>query len=450
MAINVSPANLSGLAAIAGRRGSLNLPSPGALGLQSLQLKQQKEQAAKQAALKQQQIQAQELASLRQAQIQRQQLAQQAQQSQARGLLDSRKLQMQGQQFGQQQDLKQQQLQQQQDQFGRKQGFTEDTVKKEMAMKQLQMETKELAKKKASELNNMGAFATQASLAMGQVKNPSDARALQVSIIDEAMKNKYIPKAEGERLKKLPISTFKNQMQFKVLQLNRAKDFKALRPKDKSSGMLKFTDSSGNTVEYTPLTKPNQTSTQKELLYARDNLSELTGLINEVPENFFGPQASGQTLTQVREWVSGIPGLGKVDPSKGAKTQLETYSNYNGRLKMLAMQTIKQLSGVQYSDKQLEFMKEILPEIGVSASKSVFDGRAKNLVRYYKTIDAAKSKVLAKGIAFSKDPDSKFGREMLTELQNNKAAPSNDIRGQLISKGHSPEDVDAYLKGIRQ
>ena len=462
MAINVSPANVSGLAAIAGRRGLLNLPSPASAGLQSLQLGQQREQAAQRAALQKQQIQAQELAALRQAQIARERNALLAQQQQGQQQIARDRLGLQQQQLAQQGLLQQGQLGLQQGQLGlqeRKLNIAEEQNNKKLAFEQMKLGVEQLAKKKKEDLDKIGAFATSAKLAMEQVKDPADANLLRNQIIDEAVSGKMIDKGMGEQLRKQPLSAFNRAIDVFVLQAKRAKDLKAMRNKETSSGTLKFTDSNGNTIEYNPLSKPVTTETQKSLVYAQDNLKELTGLINEVPDEFLGPKSLNQWSNTAKEWLSGVPGLNKLSPSASEKEKMKLYNSYNGKVNMLAMQTIKQLSGVQYSDKQLQFMKQIIPEIGPGTTKTIFDGKAENLVRYYQVVENAKKKLLDRGIQVSSDPNSKYGKELLQEIQNVKApmyTPSEGFnQGQIDatiekykSEGWTSKEIETRLREL--
>ncbi len=102
-----------------------------------------------------------------------------------------------------------------------------------------------------------------------------------------------------------------------------------------------------------------------------------------------------------------------------------------GQVKNLSMNIIKDLSGLSYTDKQLEFMNDIVPQIGKLATRSQFEGRAENLRRFFSQVKKYNEEILAEGI--------KSGMQK-------GASPSSGLRQHLEKIGFSKEKIDAALK----
>jgi hypothetical protein len=256
----------------------------------------------------------------------------------------------------------------------------------------------------------------------------------------------------GKQLAQMPLSGFKNYLNYAVALTDSAKKLKDLTQKE-APGQFSFTDSQGNTFKYITPESKTKGENEKELITVRGNLKELTNLLNNVPDEFFGPQAIAPAYsTPALEWLSGIPGLKGLKPSKKDIDKAVLFSKYNGQVNRMAMDTIKQLSGLAYTDQQLDFMKEFIPSIGPGTTRPTFDGKAKGLVEYYNRVEEAKQRLLDKGIEISKDPDSKYGKAMLQELKNIKLqtnfSPEIEagINYNMSQYGYSREEAISLMK----
>lgn len=451
MAINIAPPQLGGLAARSGQ-GSLGLSGNSNLGMQLLQSQQAKQAMAQQAAMKQAEIRSRDEAMLkagmlknRELEIQENQNIQQGQYQQ--GLLGVQQQKIAADQANNQGVMDYRYAQLGQDQ--QKMAMAGQANQQKQAFEQMKLGIEEMAKKDEKELNEMGAFGLMAQSAMSQAKDPTEANMLRNEILAEAVAKGYVPKEQAKQLSQAPLSMFNRATEMMIFSADKAKDLAAMRKAnapDKQAGKLSFTDANGNTLTYDPLTTANKGVAQKDIMTTQDNLGELTSMINNVPPVFFGPAAAKpEWSTPAREWLAGIPGLEKLDPSADDKSQLKLYSNYNSRIKMLSMQTIKQMSGLQYTDKQLEFMMEILPSIGPGSVKTVFDGKSENLVRYYNKIGQARQKVIDSGVNFNSDPNSEYGQKLLAELRNNAYSDN-----QLDTSKMSNEELDAAIAAAQR
>lgn len=401
MALDLQPPNLSGLAAIAGKSSTVNMFPTGALGLQALQQRQSNEAMLRKDALEKAQMQQQGQLALAQQSIQRQQIEQQAANAERQGLFQDKELAFRQQQFGQQGGmaqaelaLKQQQMGMQGDQFRsemdlKKQMLFQDHQKQEMA---------KLMAEKKEKLQEKGAYASYALMTMNGAKTPEEATQYWNLISKEALDKKYMTKEQADQMSQMPLSQRKNALKGMVMNLGMAKEYKDMQDKVPASGVIEMTGSDGTTFKYSPATTAEKGKLQEGIAGADNNIREIKSMLENVPESFFGATAIGQFSTWAREWAENVPLVGKiVGPRPEAKKDLELYSNLQSQTKNLSMNIIRDLSGLSYTDKQLEFMVDIVPSIGPKAVRSEFDGKSQNLLRFFEASKSAKQELLDKG-----------------------------------------------------
>lgn len=486
MAIDIQSPNLSGLTALASRQEPLNIQPTGALGLQALQQIMQQEQYLRSNALAQQQLQQQGAIATRGQNIQQQmgnadlqqkgQLAlgsqalqqqaidQQASQQQQQGLFQNNELDLKKQALAQSatstasdQDFRNRQLAQQ-NTLGQE-GV--DVDKSKVLLDEHKLELERLTKLNAQDLQKRGAFAAYSVLAMKNAQTPDQAQQIRNSILQEAVSKGFYTKEQADQASKLPISQFNAGAQAELINTGTADDFAKLAAANKTTNTsgTHLTIGADGTVNYSQdAAKPVQAQAQKDIMGANDNLTELHNLYKNVPDSFFGSAALGQTASYLGELGQNIPVIGKyLDPGKEAKTSLQQYSNLQSASEMMSMNVIKQLSGVQYSDKQLEFMKKILPEFGPTSVKSVFDGRVQNLERFFEQTKLARAQVLKDGlVTYSSDPNSDYAKAVLNKMQENMAAPSNtssdlftQYRNDPAYAGWSDDKIRRAMQNIK-
>lgn len=457
MAIDIQPPNLNGLTAIAGKSAPLNLQPTGALGLQALQQQQTNDASLRANALAHQQLQQQGQLGLLSNQTQNRALDLQTQQQQNQGVLaqanlglDQQKLAQQGSQFSSDLTLKQQQMalqqKQDQDQLDLKNRILAETTAKDQMAKTLALSKEEL--------QNQGAFASYGLISMKGAKTPEEANTIRAEINKEAVSKGYLTQAQADTANTLPISQYTNGLAYQVMAKGQAKVYRdmvdASKPPANASGLTQVFDPQSGKLVYSSIAdKPVQAQAQKDVMGANDNLQELNNLYKNVPPNYFGVSALGQTYTYLKELGQSIPGVGKIlEPSLDSKDDLKKYSGLQGAQEMMAMNVIKQLSGVQYSDKQLEFMKKILPEFGPTSVQSVFNGRVENLQRFFEQTKVARDQVLKDGFKVSNDPDSPYAKALMSKIQDSAVTtdPNSGLRAHLKQLGHSDQEINDYLK----
>lgn len=416
--INPNPGNFSGLAAVAGRNtGGLGLKVPGSGLLEWKKLANQKNQAV-----------AGRLTNF------------------GKGLLGQ-------DEQNQEMDLKERAMALQEGRAGDQAGLAERGMalqergqEHNIAKEEQRAEMSGLIKQEETKIHEMGSFAAQARISMEDVPDPAEASALQQEIVSESVSNGYVTKEEGEQLSRLPVSRFKSALDFKIMQLGKVSEYQKMRPKQTKgkggkSGDVTIRRPDGTVVQISEPTATVKTQSQKDITTAGDNIKELTDMYQNAPDEFFGAQALGQNATMAREWAAGVPGLSGIDASPEQKQQLEKYSGFIGQSEMNAMTVIKQLSGVQYSDKQLEFLRSILPSIGAGTTKSQFNGRAKNLLRFFDDVKESREQLLKNGYDLG---SPEYEEKMLSSMKGTSGVSAT--RQHYKDKGWSDSDITAALK----
>lgn len=456
MAIDIQPPNYSGLVAIAGKSAPLNIQPTGALGLQALQQAQTNQASLRDDAARRMALQQQGQLGLLSNQVQNRALDLQDSQQQRQGLLaqanmnlDKQKLAMQGNQFDASLGMDQQKqnlsaLTEKDNLDLNNRQLAEQTAKDQMV--KLMADTKQ-------NLQEKGAFASYGLISMSGAKSPEEAAQIKAAILEEAGQKKYMTPEEIKAAGSMSLSQFQNGLKYKVMQFGQVKEYKDMVAAGKpaaAGGTQTITLPDGTVINTIGDTAPTKTKAQADIMGAKDNLNELNNLYKNVTPDYFGTSALGQNSTYLRELGQSIPGLGSIlEPSSDAKDSLKKYSALQGAQEMMSMNVIKQLSGVQYSDKQLEFMKKILPEFGPTSVKSVFDGRVENLQRFFGTIQKARQQTMEQGFVPSEKEDSPFAKQLLINMQSNVApkGPTDAERQFYKQNGKTDAEIDAYFNG---
>jgi hypothetical protein len=235
---------------------------------------------------------------------------------------------------------------------------------------------------------------------------------------------------------------------------------KAIKIKqDKASstgGNVKVVSADGTVIEYTPSTTTTTTKAQTAITDADETLAELENLKSTFSEDFVGGWGllKGQTLQKL-DWLSNIPGADEVlGLSEANKDWLHNKTQFSSNVLALAMSYIKQLSGVQYSDKQLEFMKKFVPMTEDSPTEA--QGKMDALSGKLERLKELKQDILKRGIAISEDPDSAFADAFSNATRTALAsAPvkkdsneysEEDLRYTAEKHGMTVEEVRKLLK----
>lgn len=453
MALDIQAPNLSGLASLAGKTSALNLSPTGALGLQALQQQQQHKLAEEAMRLRdaqeRAQLQQQGQLGLSQQNIQRQQLAQQAANQQQQGLFQDAEMAfkqqqagLQGSQFKDELAYKQQALAQQ----GALSSAGIDMEKQKMFQEQRQEQLKQLLSEKKEAIRAKGAFVSYGLMSMTGAKTPEESQQIWNEISKEAVANKYISPEQAKQMGQLPISQRINLMKGMVIDAGMAAELKAMQEKKEGSGgSTEVITSDGTVIRTSAPTTPVKGEIQKKIMNSSENVRELKYMIDNVPDDFFGAPAVGQSVTYLRELGEKLPGVGKLlEPSKEAKDSSELYSSMQSQTRNLSMNVIKDLSGLSYTDKQLEFMNEIIPQIGPTATRSQFNGRAKNLLRFFEEVESAKEELLEQGFKLDTANNKEvFKEKLLSKMKSISIKPEP-------TRQWSQEEIQAELERRRK
>jgi len=423
--LDISPANLSGLAALASRGDTnLNLPVPGELGLKALQLNMQQDQAKKEELYKllalQQQARSQDYQTL----------------ASSRGSGGGSSY---PQSIPNVEELKQQLAALNQPQLNQTQ---QQANPQQKVLESLQKEMTKLLDEDDASTKEKGEFALQFKNMLDQASTPEEAHQIRNEGLKIARANKYLTSEEVDAASKLPLSQFKRGLEFKAMQYGLANKYK---------------DSQKGTEEVSPdtseLSAATKTQAQKDIVMSEDNIRQLEDLFSQVPDNFFGASSLGQQATKAQEWGENIPGIGKfVSPSKEAKADLKKYSSFQGKAEGLSLQIIKQLSGVAYTDAQLEYLKSILPSIGASTTKSQFEGRSQALFDWFNGIKEHRQNLLKNKIPLGSKEYNKQMKDFVLPSKDEEAPPDNynELRQFLKKKNkYSDEEIETYIDSKR-
>lgn len=420
MAIQINPVDFRGFAL--GGAGVPQLPQVGALGLQAAQLvMNQQDSAANRAAqerMNMARIRSSDEAMLRQNITESNKLAQQDNQFQQNLGLDKNKLAllksqnlaenaMKAQQMGQEYDLASQKI----DLAKIEQEFNKWKSSQENARENLKLEMIQLKDKKTEEIQTMGAFATTARLSMDRVKDPADARTLQLSILNDAVESKYITAEQAKQMRNMPVSSFKNALDFKIMQLDKVAEYKAMNdiqnPKSKSSGGMEIVAPDGTVVKMQGLTTPVQTEEQKNLITNEKSLAQFEKLDKDYdPAYFTYKNQAGAKLSKEAEKSSDIPVVGTAtnflaNAVTGMNEEdrgkfLEKRTKYMSGLEQMFNTYKKEITGAAAGEKEIEMIRKSVLNGEMSPSEA--KGSLEQIISKYKSEADQYKKTLGSGL----------------------------------------------------
>lgn len=461
MAIDIQPPNYSGLAAIAGNTDRpLNLHSAGALGLQALQQQQSNENALRANDLANRQLQQQGQLALGTQRVAQQAMDQQAVQQQRQGLLDQNNLAMRRQEFGAtgaqnatDNAYKQQQLAQtslsEKDNLDLQNRILAETTAKDQMVKTLALSKQEI--------QNQGAFASYGLMSMKGAKTPEEANTIRAEINKEAVSKGYLTQTQADAANALPLSQYTNGLAYQVMAKGMTKEHKdmveASKPVPDITGLTQVRDPQTGTLVYSSSASKSEISKlQGDIVGAKDSLREIKNIYGGVTDKMFGAGALGQNLTQIRALLGTIPGAGKyLDATQEDKDALTQYNNMQAATNGLSMDVIKEKSGVQYSDNQLQFILKILPQIGPTHTKAEFDGRTQNLERYLNAVIQSREDLLKNKFKLGTPEFESAMSQKIDDIQahffDKPKGPTDADRQFYKQNGKSDTEIDAYYQG---
>lgn len=420
MALSINPVDFRGFSL--GGSGTPQLPNIGALGLQAIQAQMQSRDNAAQLAAQERmnmaRVRSSDEAMLRQNILERQKMNMQQNQFNQNYKLDQGKLGLLQSQNAAENALKQQQLDQSSaldnqkiDLAAVEQKYNMWKEQQRAAQDGLKLEMAQLAGKKKDELDSMGAFAVNGRMAMNSVKDPNDARVMQLEILNEAEKNGYINKDMAKQMRQMPVSSFKNALEFKILQLDKVKEYKAMNdiqtPKTGSSSSLEIVQPDGTVVKMQGLSGAAQSETQKSLMGNEKALSQFAKIEKDYdPAYFTYANQAGAKLSKEAEKSSGIPGLAQgtellanmtTGMSKEDRAKfLAKRAGYMNKVDQVFNTYKKEITGAAAGEREIEQLRASF--LNGDMSPSEFKGALEEVVSKYKSEADQYKSALGKGI----------------------------------------------------
>ena len=425
MTIQINPVDFRGFSL--GGVGTPQLPNVGALGLQAAQMGMSEQASLRDTAIRQAQLRQADEMALRQNMLDRAKLAQQGQQFNKSLNLDKRKLGILEQQEKTDQLYKQQQLGLSQQQFGlaeRELGFKEQQAQKQMAFEQMKMGVEQLSSQKKEDLNNIGAFAAQAQIALGQETDPTRANLLRNELTDQAVELGIVPKDQAKQLKRLSLSQFKQATGLLAFQAGKAKEIQALTKEQK--GDVSFTVAPDGTVNYSSKpTTSNTSKLQEGISEADEGLTQVKKYLNP-PDDYFGLASTKHSaLTKGREMLKVIPGM---EPSKEDKEKLKEFTEYNANAKLMIMKTAKAMAGSRFSDTDLAMIEQIMPQVGMGNTRPEYEAKSKMIEEFLTSLKQSKQKILSNGYSLgTPEYDDAMSNEIQSTIKSLKSSPEDPL-----------------------
>ncbi len=444
MAISINPVDFRGFAL--GGGGTPQLPNVGALGLQALQMRMAQQDREAQERMNLARIRSADEAMLRQNILDRDRLNIQQNQFNKNLGLDKRKMGLLESQNAAENMFKQQQLDQSGMLDNRKidlafveQKYNAWKAMQENARENLKLEMIQLKDKKKDEIDAMGAFAVNGRMAMNSIKDPNDARVMQLEILNEAEKNGYITKDMAKQMRNMPVSGFKNALEFKILQLDKVKEYQAMNdiqnPKSPQSGSLEIVQPDGTVVKMQSLNQAAATENQKNLMSKQESLSQFDKIEKEYDPSYFTyTNKAGAKASSEAEKLKGVPGLEQgsellantlTGMSKEDRAKfLAKRANYLNSVDQVFNQYRKEITGAAAGEQEIERLRKSF--LNGDMSPSEFKGSLEQVVSKYKAEAEQYKSALGAGVEVNSRTDY--------------------FRQGLKAKGYSDEEIDTFLK----
>ena len=437
MSFNINPGNFSGLAAMAGNViGNLGLPTPHpasngagdlmkglAGGLSQLQNHSLKEKKLEMA---QQQLGNKDAATQERLRMSQERIDQ-------RGSLADMKMEFEKKKLDVQQRLK----------------SSETEAKKRMQMTKEDLHTRTTAS--AQFLNELK-----------QAETPEQERMIIENNLNSAKESGIIDNDEYSKMWKAPTNEVSQILMSEIIMNDKILDrglvkskAPAERGKKEASTPTVQTDSDGaSSIPFVKLETTTKKDVENEQIKTNDSLNQLDRLTSQYKKDYLG--AGGQLKRKVlgiRDYASTSPILGStVELDDDQKKWLHNYSDFSANAKSIALQVIKDASGLSYTDKQLEFMKQVVPDPEVD-SPSIFEGKLDGMKNRLESIKGIKEGLIKQGVKLgTKEYEDKWITEAKTTmLSDQKGASEVDPKIQRTiehykNQGYSEDEVRSKLK----
>lgn len=399
MALNINPPNFGALTALAGNRiGNLSLPIPGSLGV-------------KQAALMMQGMNSM---------LARRQMDQQDAARADRMDLANRQMSM-------------------MDIANREMSLREKAKAEKSRLEQEKLSMAKLMDEDHKDIQAKGAFATTSRIAMEQAKTPEEAASTKQEIIQEAVANKYLSDDEAKAASQMPISRFKNMLDYKIIQLGKVNDLKSIMSSYKQERQQgKVTVRPDGTVEVnSEPTSSVKTQLQKDVIDRSQALKELAPIREDFRKNYFTFKGqAGLEASKLAEKAEGIPGLEQVAnyaarsiTGKGSDARQQyihdATSYLNAVERFFQQRYRKPITGAAAAVAELKDLRKSF--LSGDMSPSEFQGALDSILQSYAGEKEFKQNVLREGVPVSD-------------------ADLSATRNAYRQKGWTDSQIDAALK----
>ncbi len=446
MAIDVQQPNLAGLAAIAGKSAPLNIAPTGALGLQALQQRQAQEASLRADALAKAQMMQQGQLAMGSQGIQQQAMDLQAQQQARQGLLDQGNLDMRQQEFTQKgaQDAAQNAYSQQQlaQQGAIGQGAV-DVDKMKLVLDQQKQMAELIKGNKKQEVQEKGAFASYALMAMKGAKTPEEAQQIRTEILREGLDKGFYDKDQVKQAASLPLSQFTALAQSELIKYGVAKEYHDTQ--DAAKG-----PQAGSHIEFNPdgtLASISVDPTLAAKTKAQETVNDRSQALEKLGEmkRDFDPKWFSR-LNQSQIWLSkqaelnkGIPGL------EGATEAAASY--LTGKDKEKRAEDIGKATSYMNAVEQFFNQSYKQPMTGAAVGKEELKG----LRAGYLSGDMSPSEYVGalEQLIHKYTGESEFNKNFLKKGSDVTSSENEGLRQYFKQNGKTNAEIDAYFKGAK-
>lgn len=380
------------------------------------------------------------LASPADAYLKRLELDQKAAQADNATMMDMQKMWQQDRQFNRAQDLDREKLAMQREEADQNWEY------KKALIGQLNAQVESSARdKKKEELEGM----LSVSSAIASM-DPNQLEENKAAVLNATVRSGLITEEQGQQLAGMSskqLQTFakagvyvsKNALQMQMAQMKQQAGAGGTKVYDPNTGNLVY--------ESQPLDKTNLTNTIKASTDADESLTMLKQIGDQYKKEYLG---AGGAITggvlKGRDWLSTFPGAGSLaELNPEQKDWLQGYSGFRSSVESTAMSVIKQLSGVQYSDKQLEFMRKIIPN--PENSPSEFEGKFNSMTDRLGNLKGLKERLLKEGYSLNSEA---YKDKYLMEAEKTLSAPvTKEGEGAIIGrdgKEYSRQMLEQFAK----
>lgn len=290
--------------------------------------------------------------------------------------------------------------------------------------------------------------------------------------LDNAYKNGAMSKDEYTQMKGLDFNQRKAIATQDFMQTNSAQEYKALQtPQDKNGLNMTFDPQTGQLTSLSQ--QPGQKAVndlQSDVSQGVSNLNQLQSIANDYKKQYltFTGKAygkAGSILSAAPESIQNLASSAGLDPNEAADYRAKQ-KEFMGQITQMQFGIMKQLSGVNYSDQQLERMKGGV--VSEDDSPADFEGKLNGFIKFSRAAMEVKQDMLRDGIPLNSPEAAKRLDKKLSEMsskvssENSKNTSTGSryyFQGKPISKetynatlqkykaqGYSEEQIHKYLE----